>query len=51
MYTLTLVAREMFGASEVLHFTMPVARAIAQRLRLEQVSLYRRWVRKKTGGW
>lgn len=43
MYTLTYAARERFGAREVLHFTMPVARPIAARLGLETITCYRRW--------
>lgn len=44
-------ARDVYGTPVVHHVTMPVARPIAQRLGLERVSLYRRWVRKKTGDW
>jgi len=39
-----LAAVERFGAPEVVHITMPVARPIAVRLGLEVVDVYRRWV-------
>jgi hypothetical protein len=47
MYYLARRARIQFGAPVVHHVTMPVARPIATRLGLEEVSLYRRWVRRR----
>jgi hypothetical protein len=48
IYLLTKVARETWGADVVHHVTMPVARPIATRLGLEEVSLYRRWIKRRT---
>ena len=44
MRWLTRPAVEVFGAHEVIHITMPVARPIAQRLGFPVIDQYRRWV-------